>query len=814
MQDFEKLGLFYLGREYDLDSGRTLETPILYDSRDLLTHALCAGMTGSGKTGLCLGLIEEAAIDGVPVIAIDPKGDVGNLLLTFPRLAPEDFRPWMDDDEARRAGMTPDAFAAQQAQTWRQGLADWGQDGARIERLRSAAEFAIYTPGSRAGLPVSILSSFAAPGAAVRDDAELLGERAGSTATSLLSLAGVDASPRSREHTLVTTVLLQAWRDGRDLDLVSIIQAVQTPGFRNVGVVDLDTFFPERERFELAMRLNAVLAAPGFEQWFDGEPLDPARLLYTADGRPRVVVFSIAHLGDPERMFFVTLLLHAMVGWMRTQTGTSSLRSILYMDEIAGYFPPVANPPSKPPLLTLLKQARAFGVGVVLATQNPVDLDYKGLSNIGTWFLGRLQTERDKERVLDGLQGTAAGTLDRAGADRILSTLGKRVFLLHNVHEKAPVVFQTRWTLSYLRGPLSRDQIRVLSRRAEAQAAVGGADPATAGSPVRLKPDITGEREQSVDSSSVASGFSRTNPGTRPSVPPGIQEFFIPRRGGGQPRELVYSPVALGAARVVFSDPKLGIDVARDVIYETAIGSGAVAVDWAAAAPLDLPVADLRQESDPGASYEPLPPAATQPKNYALWEKAFARWLGQTERVELFRHPGTELTSTPGEAERDFRIRVQNASRVLRDEAVEAVRRKYAAKQATLAERLRRAEAGVARESEQASHQKLQTAVSLGATLMGALLGRKAIGTGTLGRATTAARGVGRTMKEASDVKRASETVEAVRAQAGQLEEEIRDETQTLAASFDRAMELERVTLLPKRGQVLVHFVALGWDPR
>jgi hypothetical protein len=814
MQDLEKLGLFYLGREYDLDSGRTLETPILYDSRDLLTHALCAGMTGSGKTGLCLGLIEEAAIDGVPVIAIDPKGDVGNLLLTFPRLAPEDFRPWIDDDEARRAGMTPDAFAARQAQTWRQGLAEWGQDGARIERLRNAAEFAIYTPGSRAGLPVSILSSFAAPAAAVRDDAELLGERAGNTATSLLSLAGVDASPRSREHTLVATVLLQAWRDGRDLDLVSIIQAVQAPGFRNVGVVDLDTFFPECERFELAMRLNAVLAAPGFEQWFDGEPLEPARLLYTADGRPRVVVCSIAHLGDQERMFFVTLLLHAMVGWMRTQTGISSLRSILYMDEIAGYFPPVANPPSKPPLLTLLKQARAFGVGVVLATQNPVDLDYKGLSNIGTWFLGRLQTERDKERVLDGLQGTTAGTLDRADADRILSTLGKRVFLLHNVHERAPVVFQTRWTLSYLRGPLSRDQIRTLNRRADAQAAGGVADPATAASPVRLNPDTTGERDpSSVDSSSVVSGFSRTNSGTRPVVPPGIQEFFIPRRGGGQSRDQVYSPVVLGAARVVFSDPKLGIDVARDVIYETAIGSGAVAVDWAAAAPLDLPVADLRQEPHPGASYEPLPPAAMQPKHYGMWEKAFARWLGQTERVELFRHRGTQLTSTPGETERDFRIRVQDASRVLRDEAVEAVRRKYAAKQTTLAERLRRAEAGVARESEQASHQKLQTAVSLGATLVGALLGRRAVGTGTLGRATTAARGVGRTMKEASDVKRASETVEAVRAQVRHIEEEIRDETQTLAASFDRAPEFERVTLVPKRGQVLVHFVALGWDP-
>ena len=310
-------------------------------------------------------------------------------------------------------------------------------------------------------MPVSVLTSFAAPAAAVRADAELLGERAGNTATSLLSLAGVDAPPRSREHTLLTTVLSNAWTDGRDLDLAAIIHEVQTPAFRQVGVVDVDTFFPQRDRFDLAMRLNAVLAAPGFEQWFDGEPLDPAGLLFTADGRPRVVIFSIAHLGDQERMFFVSLLLHAMVGWMRAQTGTSSLRAILYMDEIAGYFPPVANPPSKPPLLTLLKQARAFGLGVVLATQNPVDLDYKGLSNIGTWFLGRLQTERDKARVLDGLEGAAAGTLDRADADRILSTLGKRVFLLHNVHENAPVVFQTRWTLSYLRGPLSRDQIRV-----------------------------------------------------------------------------------------------------------------------------------------------------------------------------------------------------------------------------------------------------------------------------------------------------------------------------------------------------------------
>ena len=468
MQDFEKLGLFYLGRRYDMAGGRALDEAVLYDSRDLVTHAVCVGMTGSGKTGLCLSLIEEAAIDGVPVIAIDPKGDLGNLLLTFPKLSAAEFRPWVDEDEARRKGQTVDAYAAAEAERWRAGLAEWGEDGARIERLRGAADFTIYTPGSRAGVPVSILSSFAAPPAAARADGEAMAERAASTATSVLSLAGLDAPPRSREHTLVTSLFGAAWAEGKDLDLASLIQQVQSPPFSKVGVVDLEAFFPAKERFDLAMRLNGLLAAPGFAQWLEGAPLDPASLLYSAKGKPRVAVFSIAHLGDAERMFFVSLLLNQVVAWMRGQTGTTSLRAVLYMDEILGYFPPVANPPSKAPLMTLLKQGRAFGLGVVLATQNPVDLDYKGLANTGTWFLGRLQTERDKARMLDGLEGAAAGSMDRAETDRLLSALDKRVFLLHNVHEKAPVVFQTRWTLSYLRGPLSRDQIRSLTPQAEA----------------------------------------------------------------------------------------------------------------------------------------------------------------------------------------------------------------------------------------------------------------------------------------------------------------------------------------------------------
>ena len=423
-------------------------------------------MTGSGKTGLCIGLLEEALIDGIPAILIDPKGDLANLCLTFPDLRPEDFPPWVNEDDARRKGLDVAAYAAQQAELWRKGLAAWGQDGARIRRLRDAADVVIYTPGSTAGLPVSIVKSFAAPPAAVREDAEIFRERIGTTATSLLGLLGIEADPlQSREHILLARLLETAWREGRDLDLPGLIQQIQTPPVTKVGALDLDAFFPPKDRFALAMRLNNLLAAPGFDAWLEGEPLDVGALLHTAEGKPRVAIFSIAHLSDAERMFFVSLLLNETLGWMRAQSGTTSLRAIVYMDEIFGYFPPVANPPSKLPLLTLLKQARAFGVGVVLATQNPVDLDYKGLANTGTWFIGRLQTERDKARVLDGLEGVAAGSdqrFDRAAMEELLGGLGNRVFLLNNVHEDGPEVFETRWAMSYLRGPLTRTQIKQL----------------------------------------------------------------------------------------------------------------------------------------------------------------------------------------------------------------------------------------------------------------------------------------------------------------------------------------------------------------
>jgi hypothetical protein len=497
--DYEKLGVFYLGRPYDVAKREPQSGIVLYDSKDLVTHAVCVGMTGSGKTGLCISLIEEAALDGVPTIAIDPKGDLTNLMLTFPDLRPEDFRPWVNEEDAAKKGLTADAYAAQQAQLWKDGLASWGEDGERIKRLKDSAEFAIYTPGSNAGIPVSILSSFAAPPQALREDGELFRERILTTVTGLLGLIGIEADPiQSREHVLLSTLFNTAWSQGKDLDLATLVTQIQKPPVGRIGVMDLDSFYPEKDRQRLALAVNNLIAAPGFSTWLEGVPLDVATLLRTPEGKPRVSIMSIAHLGDAERMFFVALLLQQVLGWMRTQSGTTSLRAILYMDEIFGYFPPVAMPPSKQPLLTLLKQARAFGLGVVLATQNPVDLDYKGLSNAGTWLLGRLQTERDKARVLEGLEGVAAAanaTFDRGQIDKLLAGLGNRIFLMNNVHEDGPRLMETRWAMSYLRGPLTRDQIKKLmdGRR---PAIARGASAAAAASTETAAADDAGEKAQ------------------------------------------------------------------------------------------------------------------------------------------------------------------------------------------------------------------------------------------------------------------------------------------------------------------------------
>ena len=764
MEDFEKLGVFYLGRPYDMKKKQPKGGLLLYDSKDLATHAVCVGMTGSGKTGLCIALLEEAAIDGVPSIMIDPKGDLTNLLLTFPDLKPSDFAPWVNEEEAQKKSLSTEEYAAQQSELWKKGLAEWGQDGARIKRLRDAADFRIYTPGSSAGIPVSILSSFAAPPPAIRDDSELMRERINTTVASLLGLLAIDADPiKSREHILISNIFSRAWPAGTDLDIAALIQQIQSPPFAKLGVLDLESFFPAKERFELAMLLNNLLAAPGFNNWLEGEPLDIQQILHTNEGKPRVAIFSIAHLNDAERMFFVSLLLNQTLGWMRTCSGTTSLRAILYMDEIFGYFPPVANPPSKLPLLTLLKQGRAFGLGVVLVTQNPADLDYKGLSNTGTWFIGRLQTERDKARVIEGLEGVAAGTgqeFDRPKMEQTIAGLSNRVFLLNNVHEDATEIFESRWAMSYLRGPLTRSQIKTLTDplRGKVSAATVTAATVTDRSTAASGRD-TSALPMGAGTSSVQS--------QRPVLPPEVPQYFIPLRGRA-PGEatLVYHPMLAGAAEVRYKDSKK-IDTAQVLVLLAPITAGPVAVDWDHATTVQIAITDLEQAPEERSQFAEVPPPAGKAKSYEVWRKDLASWIYRNQKLELLKSPALDQVSKPGESERDFRVRLQQFAREQRDEAVEKLRQKYAPKIAQLEEKKRRAEQALEREAEQSKSQKVQTAISVGATLLSSLMGRKSLSFSTLGRATTAARGVSRSMKEANDVGRAQETVEAVTQQLG-----------------------------------------------
>ena len=817
MQDYEKLGVFYLGKEYDLAGQQLRDDLILYDSKDLVTHAVCVGMTGSGKTGLCVALIEEAAIDGVPAILIDPKGDLANLLLTFPNLRGEDFLPWINEEDAAKKGLSPQDYANKQAATWLGGLADWGQSPERIKALRDKVDMTIYTPGSSAGLPVSILKSFAAPDRSTLEDGELLRERITTTTTSLLGLLGIDADPlQSREHILISNILDITWKQGRDLDLAALIGLIQAPPMTKIGVLDLDAFYPAKDRFGLVMALNNLLASPGFNAWLEGEPLDVGRMLYSPSGKPKISIVSIAHLSDAERMFFVSLLLNQTLGWMRQQSGTTSLRAILYMDEIFGYFPPTANPPSKQPLLTLLKQARAFGLGVVLATQNPVDLDYKGLSNAGTWFIGRLQTDRDKQRVLDGLEGAAVSTsggYDRAKMEQTLAGLGNRVFLMNNTHEDAPVVLQTRWVMSYLRGPLTRNQIKTLMDPIKTVTPAAVAAPIVPAAPTAAVP--SGAVSAAAPSATTAPSVAPTPAapaGQRPALPAEIQQFFIPARGRGG--EVFYRPVIFGAAKVNFVDAKTKIDFAQDATFTTAITDNAIPVNWEEAQPLDVPVGDLERSPINGAQFAELPPAASKAKSYAAWQKDFVTYLYGAQQIELFYSPGTKSVSQPGEDERAFRIRLSQSTRERRDKQVDMLRKKYAPKVAALQERIRKAQAAVDREKAQADQQKMQTAISFGATLLGALGGRKINSSGNIGKATTAIRGASRTMKEGQDIARAEETVKAYEQQLADLNAEVEAQANELAATVDPQIEVfETLTIKPKKTNIAVQLCTLVWLP-
>ena len=781
--DFERLGAFYLGKEYDMAERRLLDRLVMYDSRDLTTHAVCIGMTGSGKTGLCISLLEEAAIDGVPAIIIDPKGDIANLLLRFPDLSPAEFLPWINPDDARRKGLSLDAYAVSQADAWRSGLAAWGQDGARIKMLEDAADITIYTPGSDAGIPVSILQSFAAPGLSWESDSELLREKISGTVTALLNLIGIAADPvRSRESILLSTLFEQAWRDGRDLDLVSLIRQVQDPPVRQIGAFDIETFFPAKERFSLAMQLNHLIAAPGFQGWMRGQPLDIPGFLSTPGGKPRHAVFYLAHLNDAERMFFVTLLLHQVLAWVRTQTGTTSLRALLYMDEIFGFFPPTANPPSKQPMLSLLKQARAFGLGVVLTTQNPVDLDYKGLANTGTWFIGRLQTDQDRTRVLDGLAGVPH--ISREALSGILASLDKRVFLLHNVHAGAPLTFQTRWAMSYLRGPLSRDQVRELmaGRKSQENTAPAPRSPPmqaeSAGSPVP------------------------------PPLSPDIPQRFLPAEGIAREtgHALLYTPSLLATGRIHYLNQKMHLDTdeAFSLLFPFA-PDGTVRWDDVES----YGAGEYATGPAPGARFLGSPEITQALKKFPGLKQQVVTTLFHTREFRLLSAPALGMVSQPGEPEREFQLRVRLASREKRDAEVDALRRRYEGKIGTLENRLRKAEMTVQKKQADADARKREAMLSAGESVLGILLG----GRGSRSGSSAAGRYRQSTAADMS-AREAQEQARLLAEEIAGMKQELERETSAISSRWENSLQgIEEIRVKPKKSDIELQSFFLAWAP-
>lgn len=732
---------FYLGRIFDPASGKNIDQPLLYDPDDLTTHAVVVGMTGSGKTGLCIDLLEEAALQGIPALMIDPKGDITNLLLHFPDLLPQDFQPWVNPEVARRTGQTQEQAAAEAADRWREGLADWGISLERLQALRNAVHFAVYTPGSDAGIPVSILASLKAPPIPWEQNRELLREKITGTVTALLGLVGLkDIDPvRSREHILLANIFEQAWSQNRDLDLSELILQTQNPPFDRLGVFDVNTFFPEKDRFELAMLLNNILAAPAFHTWIEGQPLDISALLYHPDGRPRHCVFYIAHLSDGERMFFITLLYSALEAWMRAQTGTPTLRLLLYFDEIFGYLPPLGNPPSKQPMLRMLKQARAFGVGQVLVTQNPVDLDYKALSNAGTWFIGKLQTDQDKQRLLDGLQGASTGALDRGEYDRLISSLGKRIFLLHNVHDPHPLLFQTRWAMNYLAGPLTRAQIPDLNRLVGAISevdepvedvpVVGPAEAVPLDSPPSTQPAAPdGADTQPVPvyasaSSATPSAQEPIGTVTRPAVPGGVTEYFLPNNltlsqafqvtGRAIPPQarsqgLLYHPELLAQCVVRFTNRKYHLDNTLKQAARVVQLDRHGVIRWENYHSTPVEASQLENQPAPQARFATLPSVFGEAKLLRTLQSDFQNWVYRTSQVSVRANQSLDLFAGPEISPAEFRRMCADAARQQRDQEVRKSADSYDRRINALKERLAREQRELSQDETELSQRRME----------------------------------------------------------------------------------------------------------
>ena len=820
MSSIDQRGMLYLGQEYDQKEGKVTDSPLLFDARHLTTHGIILGMTGSGKTGLGIILLEEALLQGIPVLILDPKGDIANLLLTFPELRPEDFAPWVDFEGARRRGMTVEEYAAQEAHKWRDGLAGSGIFPERIRRLRQKAEFTIFTPGSRTGHSVDMLHSFETPTVDWDEHEEGLRERIGGITSALLGLVGIEADPlQSPEHILIARIVEHVWRAGEQLDIPTLIRLLQNPPFQQVGVFEVDTFYPEKDRFSLARTLNNLIAAPGFETWREGMPLDVGRLLYSDDGRPRASVFYLAHLNDAQRMFFVTLFLEAARDWLRAQSGTTDLRALIYFDEVYGHFPPYPrNPPTKSPLMALIKQGRAAGLGVVLATQNPADLDYKGLTNAGAWAIGSLRAERDKDRVLEGLEGAiseAGEAMDRRTIDRALSALKPRVFLFHDIREGPPVFFHTRWAMSYLRGPLTRKQIRELKsaspdpRPGDVDAPETGARPAIEAPP------------QEPQAETLPVGLTESPTTISPDVP---QAFLPPtvtiekalvdyerdtkRSVAVRSQHLVYTPHLLAIGTVRMLDRKRDVDHEEQVTRLVWIREGATGLDWDEGE-VRVSEDDLSMRAVGEGFYAAVPSSLASSRSLKRWSSDYADYLYHDISVSIWHNTALDLYGKVGESRRDYRVRAEKEVHRKRDAELKTARARMDKRIDAVEKRKRREQRELAVDEDDLSARKREEVLSIGESAFNLLTGRRS--SALVSRASRKRR---MTRQAKADVEESESALEDFNQQLEDLESEWEDQKAEISERWAATLEkVDEYEVTPRRADVSVEFCGLAWVP-
>ena len=777
--DYENLKLFYIGKEKT--NGQNF-APLVYKNKDLTTHAAIIGMTGSGKTGLGISLLEEAAIDNIPSIIIDPKGDMGNLLLTFPNLQGSDFEPWIEEQDAVNNGLSIAELALKTAQTWKNGVEADFQNQERIQKLKDSADFTIYTPGSASGVQISILSSFKAPSVEVLEDNELLVSLINSTVSSILSLIDEKDDSSSKEFILISTIFMNSYANQKDLSLEELITCIVTPPFSKVGIFDLETFFPQSERLKLALKLNTIIANPSFKSWIEGEPLDISNLLYDESGKAKVSIFSIAHLNDSQRMFFVSLLLNQMVSWMRIQEGTTSLKALLYMDEIFGYFPPNANPPSKQPMLTLLKQARSFGVGIILSTQNPVDIDYKGLANIGTWFIGRLQTKQDKEKVIDGLSSAVEGKIDKNKMENLLSNLEKRTFIMKNINEDGIKIFQTRWTLSYLKGPITKEQIKFLM----------------------VNKTVNFVSKPEIQKTKVETTNRQNSP--KPIIPNLIEQKYLYT---SQSESYYLQAYLVFKCSVHFSDTSKNIDQTNELNYKSYLQKEASNINFEELE--EFKENSFETNERVNSNYYETPIFIQNEKELKQIQKDFTDYIYRNSKLSLYKNEDLKIISKQNESLTDFKIRIQDRLNEKIDEQIESLQLKFSKTNDSIDDKLNKLFDKLEKEQFQANTTTTDAIISIGTSLLGAFFGKSTTAT-TLGKVASSAKGATKILKEKSDVKYVESEIQQLQIEKEELQKTLENEISKINEENKISnFQIEEIFIKPKRTDIFNVKLELLW---